>query len=52
MGEKVKRLRHAETADGVAGAGGAAGAIVEERARRVLPVLAQVLGVSYDDADN
>jgi hypothetical protein len=52
MGEKVKRLHYAETADGVAGAGGAPGAIVEERARRVLPVLAQVLGVSYDDADN
>ena len=52
MGEKVKRLHHVATADGAAGAGGAAGAIVEERARRVLPVLAQVLGVSYDDADN
>ena len=52
MGEKVKRLHHAETADESAGAGDAAGAVVEARARRVLPVLAQVLGVSYDDADN
>jgi hypothetical protein len=55
MGEKVKRLHHTETASeagSTAGTIGAEGAVVEERARRVLPVLARVLGVSYDDANN
>ena len=52
MGEKVKRLHHAETAGETGGVTGKTGAVVEERARRVLPVLAQVLGVSYDDANN
>jgi len=50
MGEKVKHLHHAT----IAGAESASvsGAVAEERARRVLPVLARVLGVSYDDTNH
>ncbi len=49
MGEKVKNLHHAVAAVATEAAGGA---VAEERARRVLPVLAQVLGVTYDDTNH
>jgi hypothetical protein len=49
MGEKVKNLHYATTAAAAPEASG--GAVAEERARRVLPVLAQVLGVYYDDTN-
>lgn len=49
MGEKVKHLHHAAAATEPARA---SGAVDEERARKVLPVLAQVLGVSYDDSSD
>jgi hypothetical protein len=48
MGEKVKHLHHAA----VAVATDTTGAVVEERARQVLPVLARILGVSYDDTNH
>jgi hypothetical protein len=48
MGEKVKHLHHAAAAV----ATDTTGAVVEERARQVLPVLAQVLGVKYDDTNH
>lgn len=50
MGDKVKHLHHTETES--SGSLGETGAVVEERARRVLPVLARALGVSYDDTNN
>jgi hypothetical protein len=50
MGEKVKNLHHAATAAMATEAAG--GTVAEERARRVLPVLAQVLGVTYDDTNH
>jgi Family of unknown function (DUF5682) len=50
MGEKVKHL-HRREAVGVAPSA-AADAVDEQRARHVLPVLAQILGVSYDDAED
>lgn len=50
MGEKVKNLHRATTAAVATEA--ADGAVAEERARRVLPVLAQVLGVTYDDTNH
>ncbi|HEX6542668.1 MAG TPA: DUF5682 family protein [Ktedonobacterales bacterium] len=49
MGEKVKHLHAAAAAEG---SPETSEAVDEERARRVLPVLAQVLGVSYDNTDN
>ena len=52
MGEKVRRLHHTETAGNAPDGTDAADAVVKERARRVLPVLARALGVSYDDAEN
>ncbi len=48
MGEKVKNLHHAAAAV----ATDTTGAVVEERARQVLPVLARILGVSYDDTNH
>jgi uncharacterized protein DUF5682 len=50
MGEKVKNLHRATTAAVATEA--ADGAVADERARRVLPVLAQVLGVTYDDTNH
>jgi hypothetical protein len=50
MGDKVKHLHHTETES--SGTLGETGAVVEERARRVLPVLARALGVSYDDTND
>lgn len=49
MGEKVKNLHHATTAVATEAAGGV---VAEERARQVLPVLARILGVSYDDTNH
>lgn len=49
MGEKVQHLHRAAVMPESAGA---LGAVNEERARRVLPVLARMLGVSYDDTNN
>ena len=49
MGEKVKNLHHAVATVAPEAAGGA---VAEERARQVLPVLAQVLGVTYDDTNH
>ena len=50
MGEKVKHLHHAAVAG--AESTSVSSAVADERARRVLPVLAQVLGVSYDDTNH
>jgi hypothetical protein len=50
MGEKVKHLH--QSAATPAESAGASGAVDDERARRVLPVLARILGVSYDDTKN
>lgn len=53
MGEKVKQLHHAPaSAAASGGASGSSGVVAEERARRVLPVLARILGVGYDDPTN
>ena len=49
MGEKVKNLHHAVAAVATEAAGGA---VAEERARQVLPVLARILGVTYDDTNH
>lgn len=49
MGEKVKNLHHAVAAVAPEASGGA---VAEERAQQVLPVLAQVLGVTYDDTNH
>ncbi len=49
MGEKVKNLHQVVAAVAAEASGGA---VAEERARRVLPVLAQVLGVKYDDTNH
>jgi hypothetical protein len=48
MGEKVKNLHHAAAAV----VPDSTNDVAEERARRVLPVLAQVLGVRYDDTNH
>ena len=50
MGEKVKRLRHAATP--LTPARRQPARSTEERADRVLPVLAQILGVTYDDTNH
>jgi hypothetical protein len=47
MGEKVKRLRAGAAGASPGGKVGAADDIDVERARRVLPVLAEILGVPY-----
>jgi hypothetical protein len=53
MGEKVKHLHHAAASAATSGdASGSSGMVAEERARRVLPVLARILGVDYDDPTN